>query len=103
MRTKLEREHQEWRQTPESEVVMDCYRRLATAAADRGATFDMTRLALGRVRWELAKIGEPALGAPKFQVFDAFLEQIRLEPIRETPPLEPHVQSPVRRPGGRNA
>lgn len=101
--TRLELEYRTWRQTPESEIVLASYRRLAKAAADRGRVFDIRRLALGGVQCELSRTAEPELGAPKYKVYDAFLECIRLELLREMPELEPVVKPPVRRPGGRNA
>lgn len=48
--TKRQSEYRAWRQTPQAEVVMDAYRRLAKEGTDRGCTFDMTRLALGGVQ-----------------------------------------------------
>ncbi len=99
--TRLELEYRTWRQTPESEVVMDAYRRLAKAAADRGVVFDIKRLALGAVQWEFSRTAE--LGAPKSKVYNEFLEYIRQDLVREMPELEPVVKPPVRRPGGRNA
>jgi hypothetical protein len=101
--TKLEREYRTWRQTPQSEAVMNCYRRLAKEAAALGGTFEMQRLALGGVRWELTTTGDPDLGAPEYKVYDQFLAQIHRDLIREMPELQPHVKPPVRRPGGRNA
>jgi len=99
----LEREYRAWRQTPQSDAVMDCYRRLAKEAADRGFTFGMKVLALGPVAWELSRTAAADLGAPKYKVYDRFLELIRRDLLRETPELAAHVKPPVRRPGGRNA
>lgn len=103
MMTTLEREYREWRQTPESEIVLASYRRLAKAAADRGRVFDIRRLALGGVQCELSRTAEPELGAPKSKVYNEFLSYIRQDLVREMPELEPFVKSPARRPGGRNA
>jgi hypothetical protein len=103
MMTTLEREYREWRQTPESEMVLASYRRLAKAAADLGRVFDIRYLALARVQWELSIPAGLELGAPKRKVYDEFLEYIRQDLIREMPELEPFVKPPVRRPGGRNA
>ena len=100
--TRVELEYRTWRQTPQAEVVMGYYRRLARAQADRGRVFDIKRLA-GAVQWEVIMTAEPELGAPKAKVYDAFLECIRLDLLRELPELEPVVKPPARRPGGRNA
>lgn len=98
--TRLELEYRTWRQTPESEIVLASYRRLAKAAADRGRAFDIKRLA-GVVQWEVSMTAES--GAPKSEVYNEFLEYIRQDLVREMPELEPFVKPPVRRPGGRNA
>jgi hypothetical protein len=103
MKTTVEQEYRAWRRTRPSEVVMERYTRLAMAVAERGRVVDMKRLALGGVRWELTTNGDPDLGAPKYLVYDAFLEWIRLDLLHERPALEPFLRPPVRRPGGRNA
>ncbi len=99
----LESEYHAWRQTPQSEMVMDIYRRLAKEAAGHASVFDIRRLALGGVQFELWKDRDPELGAPKYKVYDLFLEYIWQDLISEIPELEPFMKPPARRPGGRNA
>lgn len=92
--TRLELEYRTWRQTPESEVVMGYYRRLAKEQADLGRAFDIRRLALGAVQWEFSRTAE--LGAPKCKVYNEFLSYIRQDLVREMPELElsfPKTQS----------
>jgi hypothetical protein len=101
--TRLELDYRAWRQTPQAEVVMDAYRRLAKERADRGFTFNMIWLAKGGVQYELSISRIADLGAPKYKVYDAFLECIGQDLIREMPELEPFLKPPARRPGGRNA
>jgi hypothetical protein len=87
--TKVEQQYREWRQTPESEVVMGHFRRLAQEAADRHRPFGMKALA-ERVRWEIAMAVHPGEAGSKLN--NIYVAYIGRELVQELPVLKPLVK-----------
>ncbi len=87
--TKVEQQYREWRQTPESEVVMALFRRLAQEAASRQRPFGMKALA-ERVRWEIAIAVSPGVAGSKLN--NIYVAYIGRELVQEMPSLKPLVK-----------
>ena len=61
--TKAEPQYHAWRRTPEAELVMAHFRRLAQEAANQQRPFGMKALA-ERIRWGIALAGTPVTVGP---------------------------------------